>query len=337
MSNLKNKKRLQIILFLLIIVVVLGVGYASISAINLIVNSNAIATTNQENFSVKFLDEDGARPSIEGSPTNNINVISDTVAAFNITTLSRKGESVTATLKVKNTSNGIGTLIGLNLVNSNTEYFKVTEKILDNKLQAGETTTVTVKVEMLKTPITDSVSTTITATLTANPLENEQATGGSEKKEISPSPYVYSVTSNNINNEIIGTTFQTFDDVKEVFVNKPASIAHVLNGTIIKESYVAFEKNGDVYYIRGGAGDESEQENMPIYDANVRELKKAFGSSWENYCSENEVRFGADYFICSDETINIHADQAGYVAVYPIGGGWSCSISNSSNSNCNGY
>ena len=46
---------------------------------------------------------------------------------------------------------------------------------------------------MIKTPITDSVSTSITATLTASPLENESATGGDEKELVKPISYVYSL------------------------------------------------------------------------------------------------------------------------------------------------
>ena len=54
MKNFQNKKTLQIVLVVLIAVVTLGIGYASISAINLIINGNATASVNQENFKVYF-------------------------------------------------------------------------------------------------------------------------------------------------------------------------------------------------------------------------------------------------------------------------------------------
>ena len=133
---MKNIKYIHIFILVLISAIVLGIGYASMSAINLIVNGNTIATTNQENFMVKFLDEDGARPSIESNPTNTISVDSNTTASFNVSTLTGKNKSITATLKVKNASSGVGVVVGLDLISSNTEYFKVTEKILDNTLQA---------------------------------------------------------------------------------------------------------------------------------------------------------------------------------------------------------
>ena len=49
MQNSQNKKSLQIVLIVLIAVVTLGIGYAAISAVNLIINGNATASVNQEN------------------------------------------------------------------------------------------------------------------------------------------------------------------------------------------------------------------------------------------------------------------------------------------------
>ena len=54
MKNFKNKKTLQIVLLVVIAVVTLGIGYAAISAVNLIINGNATASVNQENFKVHF-------------------------------------------------------------------------------------------------------------------------------------------------------------------------------------------------------------------------------------------------------------------------------------------
>lgn len=54
--NSQNKKVFQICLFVLVAIVVLGIGYASISTINLIINSNATASVNEENFRVHFIE-----------------------------------------------------------------------------------------------------------------------------------------------------------------------------------------------------------------------------------------------------------------------------------------
>ena len=47
---IKNRKRLKIFLFFLIGVLTLSIGYASISAINMLINGNGTASVNQNNF-----------------------------------------------------------------------------------------------------------------------------------------------------------------------------------------------------------------------------------------------------------------------------------------------
>ena len=196
MHNSQNKKTLQIVLIVLVAVLTLGIGYAAISAVNLIINGGATANPNDTNFKVKFLKETGVTPKItsEDGGAGDIDVTSDTTATFNITGLDAVGESAVANFKVKNESNNVGAEISLSVTNSNSEYFKVTETIQDNKLQAGEETTATVKVEMIKTPINNTVTTSITATLIATPLENDSATGGSPAS-VEPIPDPVSFTT----------------------------------------------------------------------------------------------------------------------------------------------
>ena len=197
MQNSQNKKTLQIVLIVLVAVLTLGIGYASLSAINLIINGGATANPSDTNFKVKFLKETGVTPKItsEDGGAGDIDVTSDTTATFNITGLDAVGESAVANFKVKNESNNVGAEISLSVTNSNSEYFKVTETIQDNKLQAGEETTATVKVEMIKTPINNAVTTSITATLIATPLENDSATGGSPASKVAGEPESFSTDS----------------------------------------------------------------------------------------------------------------------------------------------
>ena len=328
--NIQNKKQLKVLTFALIMVVVLGIGYAGISAVNLIINGNATASVNQNNFKVHFTQAQAISGSTGASGTSTIDSQDDTKATFDVKGLTKVGDYAEAVYTVRNDSNGIGAEITLNLTSSNTEYFKVTETILDDKLQAGEETTAKVKVEMIKTPITDSVSTSITATLTASPLENETATGGDEKELVKPISYIYSLTTNNLNNEITGTTYPNFNAAKTAF-GHPASIAHILEGGLIKESYVAFERNGEVYYLRGGAGNEFGQASMPVYDANVAELKKAFGPTWSYYCSE-DVGDGYRTFDCHAAVLYADASTRGNVHVF--GGGWGCNVNGDGSSSC---
>ena len=321
MHNSQNKKTLQIVLIVLIAVLTLGIGYASINTINLIINGGATANPNDNNFKVKFLYEKDVTPMIEGSPTNTVQVDSDTTASFNVSTLNGAGQSVTATYRVKNESSGIGASIGLQLTNSNPDYFKVTQKILDNKLQAGEETTVTVKVEMLKTPVESAVSTNITATLIATPIEEAEASGGDEKEIIRPIPYTYTYHRYDNTYVTIGQplasgerTFNNFAAAKAEF-GHPVVLAHKIEDGKVESSYVVFEKDNKIYYLRGGAGNEFGQESMPVYDANVSVLKEAFGENWSNYCSEI-IEADYRYFHCNEGKWGVGARAKGRVQVY---------------------
>ena len=248
MQNSQNKKVLQIGLFVLVAIVVLGVGYAAISAVNLIINGNATASVDQNNFKVHFTQAQSITGSTGASGTSTIDSQDDTKAMFDVTGLTKVGDYAEAVYTVRNDSNGIGAEITLNLESSNTEYFKVTETILDNKLQTGEETTAKVRVEMIKTPITDAVSTSITATLTASPLENDTATGTDTTTVVVPKPYVYTVNKLGnqtwINRAIPNgvNQYNSFNNPDRTAFGHPASLAHILEGGLIKESYVAFER-----------------------------------------------------------------------------------------------
>ena len=233
MKNFKNKKTLQIVLLVLIAVVTLGIGYAAISAVNLIINGNATASVNQNNFKVHFTQAQSITGSTGASGTSSIDTQDDTKATFDVTGLTKVGDYAEAVYTVRNDSNGIGAAISLSVTNSNSEYFKVTETIQDNKLQAGEETTVKVRVEMIKTPITDSVSTSITATLTASPLENAGASGGDSASRQEPTPFAgdsWATIKTNVQN---GNTSQyNIGDTKKVTINGNNYRVRIANKTI---------------------------------------------------------------------------------------------------------
>ena len=233
MQNSQNKKALQIGLFVLIAVVTLGIGYAAISSVNLIINGNATASVNQNNFKVHFTQAQAISGSTGASGTSTIDSQDDTKAMFDVTGLTKVGDYAEAVYTVRNDSNGIGAEITLNLESSNTEYFKVTETILDNKLQAGEETTAKVKVEMIKTPITDSVSTSITATLTASPIEDAGAAGGNSTSKQIPTAFEgdsWATIKTNVQN---GNTSQyNIGDTKSVTINGNNYMVRIANKTI---------------------------------------------------------------------------------------------------------
>ena len=235
MQNSQNKKVLQIGLFVLIAVVTLGIGYAAISSVNLIINGNATASVNQNNFKVHFTQAQAISGSTGASGTSTIDSQDDTKAMFDVTGLTKVGDYAEAVYTVRNDSNGIGAEITLNLNSSNTEYFKVTETILDNKLQAGEETTAKVKVEMIKTPITDSVTTNVTATLITVPLESAQAIGGSSISKVAGDPESFATDSwSTIQTAVRNNNTSAYNvgDTKTVIINGNNYTVRLVNKTI---------------------------------------------------------------------------------------------------------
>ena len=232
---MKKKKSLSIFIFVLIAFIVLGVGYAAINNINLIINGTGSVTATQSNFDVRFLDVDGHRPAITPGSPNTVSVIDNTTATFDVSTLSKKGDTATATIDVKNNSNGVGARIGLNLTNSNDTYFKVTEHIADSELQAGDITTVTVTVEMLKTPVSADETTSISATLTASPIDDSTAVGNSSAQKVVPvSPESFATDSwETIQKAVQDDNISVYNvgDTKEVTINGVDYTVRIANKT----------------------------------------------------------------------------------------------------------
>ena len=177
MKNSGNEKIFKIFLFVLIAVVVLGVGYAAVSSIHLLFNGTVSVAPDQSRFKVHFV----SAQRITGSPGAGGTAIVDhndkTLAHFSISGLTKEGDYAQATYLIKNDSNKIGADISLKITNSNPEYFKVTQSIDNNILKAGDTTLTKVKVELIKSPIDAAVSTDVSSRLISNPLDNDSATG----------------------------------------------------------------------------------------------------------------------------------------------------------------
>ena len=216
-----SRKKIKVFLFVLISILTISIGYASISAINLLINGNGTASVNQNNFKVHFTEAKEITGTTGVSGTTIIES-NDTVASFNVTGLSKTGDYAEAVYTVRNDSNGIGAEISLNLSNTNNEYFKVTETILDNKLQAGDETTASVKVEMIKTPINDSVTTSVTAKLISTPIENANATGGDRNSKATDDPESFATDSWSTIQRAVqnnNTSVYNVGDTKSVTIN----------------------------------------------------------------------------------------------------------------------
>ena len=231
-----RRRNIYIVLFILISIIVLGIGYAAIGNINLIANGSLSAVADQSNFDVKFLSTEVNAPTIQGSPTNSVTVTSNTTASFNVLSLVEKDDSVTATLKVKNESNNVGARISLNLSNSNSEYFKVTEHVDDTELQVGDITTVTVTVKMIKTAFENNQATNITATLIVSPIDDSTAVGNSSAQKVVPEPVPVSFATDSWETiqkavQDDNTSVYNVGDTKEVTINGVDYTVRIANKT----------------------------------------------------------------------------------------------------------
>ena len=196
-----RRKNGKLYLGILVAVMVLGIGYASITAIPLIINGSATAkaTATQEDFNVHFNDfvsgqnyitytetaetdsltqtiDNAKKVSAASSNTDkeaSITIANDglsaTVSVLNMTNVD---DTVTLTIPVINESDDIKADLSASVVNNNEEYFNVTAVPTVATLNGSDaTTTVTVTVKVIKVPKVDNVNGTFTVTLTADPAE----------------------------------------------------------------------------------------------------------------------------------------------------------------------
>lgn len=166
---MKNKK-IFIVVALLIAVLLLGIGYAAISNITLTISGKATATPADANFVVRFAET--PYPSVSDGTKVTAERTDDKTATLNVTGLTAKGDTVTATYTIENASADLTADLSAAVTNnSNDTYFKVTPTLAKSSITAGTETTVTVEIELVKTPVETDVSSNITVTLTAKPVQ----------------------------------------------------------------------------------------------------------------------------------------------------------------------
>lgn len=164
-------KTTKILLGVVIVsILIVGVAYAAITNVTLNIQGTATADPSQANFTVKFSQDEGA--TTKSSEKVTATVTDDTNAVLNVTGLTTKGETVTATYTVQNTSADLSAVLTPTITNGNTEYFAVTHNLGTSKtLTKGEAITVTVTVELIKNAIEDTVTGSIGLQLVAEPVQ----------------------------------------------------------------------------------------------------------------------------------------------------------------------
>lgn len=179
---MKSKKTLMGMV-LLIGVLVLGIGYAAISTINLQINGTAKAAADG-NFVVEF-DE----ANLPTTPDNYLKSITlsesvdgegessgiNDIATFSVEGMTAKGDTQTIVIPVTSSMEEDlqATLAVGTVSNDNPEYFNVTAAITADEASVLNNTTktssVTVTVELIKTPLESEEVANISIPLTATP------------------------------------------------------------------------------------------------------------------------------------------------------------------------
>ena len=156
---------------LVLAVILVAVAYAAITSTQLNINGTGNATANQSNFKVEFI----GTPTTGGKGTTTATIDSSvkTNGTVTVNGLTAKGDEATATYTIENTSKDLSAELTANVSkNTNTEYFDVKYNIAEPRtLEQGATTTITVTVTLIKTPIDTDPTSEIGITITANPQQ----------------------------------------------------------------------------------------------------------------------------------------------------------------------
>ena len=174
--------RTRLILIALVSVVLLiGVGFAAITSTQLNITGNTVATPNQSNFIVKFLEN----TEVSDAEKVTAQVVDDTHATLEVSGLVTKSDYVTATYIMKNISADLSADITIAIGNNNEEYFSTIAELEKTSLKAGEEAKIVVRVELIKVPKTQDETAKITTLIEATPVQpGEEGTSGALSPEL---------------------------------------------------------------------------------------------------------------------------------------------------------
>ena len=163
---MKNRKKM-ITTALIVLVLLLGVGYATVSSVNLNINGSAKAGSKE--LQVFY---DGTNSGTSSKVTAISSPVKTREATFTVESMTLN-ETVTMTFEVKNYETDVNATLAAPSVtqNANRDYFQVTTSCDKTTLNAGDTATITVNVKLIKTPVTaEAGSTTVTVGMAASPV-----------------------------------------------------------------------------------------------------------------------------------------------------------------------
>ena len=163
---MKNRKRV-VVSFLLVAVMLLGIGYAALTDVLDITGSADVNQSAAEESFNQHIYFTGADANQTGN-TASINADNNDKCSFTVNTLKGKDDTATFTFTIKNAGDLDATITPRISSNTNTAYFDITSDWNGQAkdLAAGATITYTVTVKLLQTP-TQTISGSFVIELTA--------------------------------------------------------------------------------------------------------------------------------------------------------------------------
>ena len=175
---MKNQKTF-LILGIIAFILVLGVGYAVVSAVDITFGGTVTVGDAPIKVGIYNAQSTTTGNAIVTHSWKNQGEITDSFTISDI----ELNETVTITYTLKNTETDVTAVLSEvgSITNSNTEYFEVTKTNNLSELEPGKTGTVVIKVKLKKTPVEEDDATariSFTVRATAKSYEDDFLSGG---------------------------------------------------------------------------------------------------------------------------------------------------------------
>ncbi len=293
----------------LLAIILVAVGYATITNVTLNINGTAKSETSQSNFVVEFVGT--PTTSGKGTTTATINENKKTEGTIEVSGLTAKGDTATATYTIKNNSQDLSADLTAEATSSNEDYFQVICSLEKTTLKTQEETTLTVAVKLLKTPIDETkedLKSNIGVSITAEPKQpGEELNGGST-----------TVSSNK-------TTAGTY--LPKGF--KQVNGTNLDNGLTIEDSdgnqyvWVEVPKTEEVYPTSGLKITEFTTDEYTAIETDLHTYTNEYRKSgWEdNYSSEEATGLTSEQYVQLKQKMlkSVYQNGGFYVGKYETG------------------
>ena len=244
-----NKQKKVLLSVILLIIILMGIGYASITHNTLIISGTATASADNSNFKVYFT---GEVPKTYSSESHIIveakpNTHSQT-ATVNILNLSNRNDSAYAILEIENGSADIDAKsITVTTTAESSELFEINvimcdvegNEITDYGVSAGEKTYTKLFVKLLKT-VLDNETAAISATITAVP------------KDPSETPIIPDIPDDPISTDLFGAYYAKAEEKMQTMTQDEKIAQMYVIGTSSATNYTNLNKynfGGHLYLL----------------------------------------------------------------------------------------